>query len=234
MNSQLPSRRLALAGAFATIALAGCSSSSGSKGSGDPSKRLKAAQSKLGSTSGYHVKLTSKGTPDQESSLAAGEGDVVPSPSSFKGTVTANTGGNHIKADVVGIGNDSWVKTPSMRSFMKVDLGDMGVPQPGKLFSTQSGFPALLTASTDMKESGEKLVDGEKVTIFKGTVEGGTVTKALDFGKDRSVYTVEAGLNGSDELRTMTITGPFFASADATYTLDFSKYGQKVSITKPE
>ena len=31
----------------------------------------------------------------------------------------------------------------------------------------------------------------------------------------------------------MIITGPFFDSADATYTIDISKYDQKVDIKQP-
>lgn len=236
MTAQLPSRRIAIAGAFAAMALAGCSStknSDDSSGGDDAMKRLKAAQNLMAKTPGYHVKLTSSGTPDQESSLKSGEGDVVNSPKSFKGTVTANTGGNDIKADVVSIEKESWVKPGFSPKYISVDLTDMGVPLPSSLFNASSGLPALPLLSKDMKKSGEKLVAGQKVTLFKGTVAGPAATKAMGFGRTRKDYTVEVGLNDKNEMLSMSINGSFFDSADATYNLEMSKYGQKVTVSKP-
>ena len=235
MTAQLPSRRIALAGAFATLALAGCSSTKKSDTSddSDASTRLKAAQDVMAKTAGYHVKLTSSGTPDQESSLKSGEGDVVNSPQSFKGTVTANTGGSDVKAEVISIEKESWVKPGFSSKYIAVNLDDMGVPLPSSLFNASKGLPALPVLSKDMKKTGEKLVGGEKVTTYKGTLDGPSAAKAMGFGKTRGDYTVEVGLTDSDELRTMIITGPFFDSADATYTIDISKYDQKVDIKQP-
>lgn len=237
MNAHLPSRRLALAGAFSAVVLAGCSSAkdpdSSSSGGEDVQKRLKSAQSKLGSTAGYHVKLTSSGTPDQETSLKSGEGDVVTSPASFKGKVTANTGGKDVNLEVVSIGDENWVKPGFSPKYVSFDPADVGVPAPTKLFSATNGLPALSTLSKDMKKSGEKLVNGEKVTLFKGTVEAVTATKALNFGRTTKEYTVEVGLTEKDEMRSMTINGPFFDFSDVTYNLELTKYGQKVTITKP-
>ncbi|WP_214291762.1 hypothetical protein, partial [Escherichia coli] len=104
---------------------------------------------------------------------------------------------------------------------------------PTSLFNATSGIPAMPLMSKDMKRSGEKLVGGEKVTTYKGTLDGPSAAKAMGFGKTRGDYTVEVGLTDSDEVRTMIITGPFFDSADATYTIDISKYDQKVDIKQP-
>lgn len=235
MTAQLPSRRIALAGAFATLALAGCSSTKKSDTSddSDASTRLTAAQDVMAKTAGYHVKLTSSGTPDQESSLKSGEGDVVNSPQSFKGTVTANTGGSDVKAEVISIEKESWVKPGFSSKYIAVNLDDMGVPLPSSLFNASKGLPALPVLSKDMKKTGEKLVGGEKVTLFKGTVDGPTATKAMGFGRTRKNYTVEVGLNDKNEMRSMSINGSFFDSSDATYNLEMSKFGQKATISKP-
>ena len=235
MTAQLPSRRIAIAGAFATFALAGCSSTKKSDTSddSDASTRLKAAQDVMAKTAGYHVKLTSSGTPDQESSLKSGEGDVATSPAAFKGKVTANTGGTDVGADVVSIGKQSWVKPGVSAKFFAIDLADMGVPLPSQLYAAKTGLPALPTLSKDMKATGEKLVGGEKVTTYKGTVAGPAAIKAMGFGRSRADYVVEVGLDAKNQMRSMTIKGSFFDSADATYHLEMSQFGHKPAITKP-
>lgn len=236
MTAPLPSRRIALAGVFASVALAGCSSTKKSDTSSDGAdvrKRLEAARDVMAKTSSYHVKLTSSGTPDEESSLKSGEGDVTNTPKAFQGTVTANTGGNDVKADVVSIEKESWVKPGFSPKYISVDVADMGVPLPSALFNASTGLPSLPLLSKDMKKSGEKLVAGQKVTLFKGTVAGAAATKALGFGRARKDYTVEVGLNDKNETLSMSISGSFFDSGDATYDLEMSKYGQKVTIAKP-
>lgn len=233
MTAQLPSRRIALAGVFASLALAGCSSDKKSGGS-DGTKRYATAQKKLAETAGYHVKVTSKDVPDDGSNLIGGEGDVVTKPASFKGKVTINTSGNQLTADVVSIEKSSWVKQGSiMKGYLEVDTADMGVPNPSALFSAQAGLPALPTKASELKESGQKLVDGEKVTMFKGTVKGADAVKLLKFGGSRADYTVEVGLTDKDELRVLTVTGPFFDAGNGTYTANFSNYGQKKTISQP-
>lgn len=237
MTSSMLTRRSVVTAALASVALTGCSSakkSSTSASSGeDVTKRLKAAQDKITKTSGYHTKVTCSAAPKDEPALKTGEGDVVNSPAAFKGDVTASTQGNEFKVGIVSIGDKNWVKPGFSPKYMSVNLTSLGVPSPTSLFNATSGLPALPLMSKDMKKSGEKLVGGEKVTTYKGTVDGPTAAKAMGFGKTRADYTVEVGLTDSDEVRTMIITGPFFDTADATYTIDVSKYDQKVTITKP-
>lgn len=236
MNASLPSRRAVVVSAVAALALTGCSSTSnkGADSSDDGSKRYAEALNKLSETTGYHVVVTSKGTPNDTSSLESGEGDVVNKPAAFQGKVKVNTGGNRIDAEIISIEKTSWAKMallgPNYREFTPADVG---VPSPVDLFSTAKGLPVLPTKAKDLKKTGEKLVGGEQVTMFKGTVSGTDAVSAMNFGRPRADYTVEVGLTGSNEMRVLTMTGPFFDAVDATYTLNFSKYGQKKTITKP-
>lgn len=237
MTSHMPTRRSVMTAALASVALTACSSAkksdSNASSGEDVTKRLKAAQDKIGKTSGYHTKVTCSAAPKDEPALKAGEGDVVNSPAAFKGDVTASTQGNEIRAGIISIGDKNWVKPSFSPKYLTVNLKSLGVPSPTSLFNATSGIPAMPLMSKDMKRSGEKLVGGEKVTTYKGTLDGPSAAKAMGFGKTRGDYTVEVGLTDSDELRTMIITGPFFDSADATYTIDISKYDQKVDIKQP-
>ena len=237
MNAHPSTRRMAVAGFLASLALAGCSSTQdkgASAGSDDGAKRFKTAQQKLQKTSGYHVKLTGADVPEDGSVFKAGEGDVVNKPASFGGKVTVKTGGNQIDADVIAIDKQTWVKQgTAMKNYMPFDTASVGVPSPAALFSATNGIPALPAKASHVSKTGEKLVDGQQVTMFKGTVDGATAVKAMSFGRPRSDYTVEFGLTGADELRVLTVTGPFFDTGNATYTLNFSNYGQNKKITKP-
>ena len=236
MTHALPTRRLALAGLFASIALTGCSSTSGGgeSGSDDGAKRYANAQKKLAGTSSYHVTVSSKGIPSDTSSLESGEGDVVNKPQSFEGSVKVNTGGSRVDATIVTVDKTSWVKSPLLgNTYREFTPSDFGVPEPSALFNANRGIPALPTKSKDLKKTGEKLVNGDKVTMFKGTVSGADAVAAMNFGRPRANYTVEVGLTSADELRVMTVTGPFFDAGDATYTLNFTNYGQKKTISKP-
>ena len=235
MNAQLPSRRLALAGVIVSLALTGCSSTKESDaGSGDAKTRYAQAQTKFEQTPGYHIKVVGKGLPNDGSFLQTADGDVVTNPASFAGKVGVLTSGQRIDADVINIGAKSWVKQgTAMKNYMEFNTSDFGVPNPSALFSAKSGIPALPAMSKDLKETGQKLVNGEKVTMFKGSVEANAAAKAMSFGTARSNYTVEVGLTGSNEVRTMTVSGPFFDAADGSYTLDFSNFGQKKTISQP-
>lgn len=242
MTSRLASRRTVLTAALGSLALAGCSSTSGSSkngasgtnGSADPGKRLANAQKLLASSTGYHVKLSSN-LPSSfaENGIGQGEGDVTPNPSAFKGKVVVLALGSSVNADVICIGDSTWYKTGIQSSYAEFDTSKYGVPQPSRLFSASNGLPALLTKSTNLKVTGKKLVAGQQATMFTGTLDASLVPATIGFGRSRGPYTLVVGLDDQDQPLTMTLTGPFYDSTDASYTIETSKFGEKPSITKP-
>lgn len=237
MNESLPSRRLVAAGLLSALALTACSSTksdSTSESGSDGKERYARAQKNLETTAGYHVKLTGKNVPSDGSNLEGGEGDVVTKPMSFQGKVTVNTSGNQLSADVISIEDTSWANMGNlMPTYMKVDTADMGVPRPSQLFSATRGIAALPAACKELKKASEKLVDGEKVTMYTGTLDAATATKTLGFGTPSGNYTIDVGLNAKDQLKTLTVTGAFFDAGSGSYTVTYSNYGQHKTISKP-
>ena len=52
-------------------------------------------------------------------------------------------------------------------------------------------------------------------------------------GDGTGTFAVSYGITESDQLRTATLTGPFFPPAEATYLLTLTDYGAPVEITSP-
>ena len=131
---------------------------------------------------------------------------------------------------LVALKSDVGDGTPSDLRFTVRYLGEkLGFTQflsPMLMMPALISLPCVLAVTSPLKAAGE-------LTTYKGTLDGPSAAKAMGFGKTRGDYTVEVGLTDSDEVRTMIITGPFFDSADATYTIDISKYDQKVEIKQP-
>lgn len=233
MTSLQMARRSLLVGSSALFVAACSSKSSSSASSSQGLDRYRAAQNKLAAVSSYHVKMTSSGVPTQESSLSGGEGDVVIKTSAFSGTAQVNTVGRAFNAGIVSIGTAMWARLNNKGNYIRFDPSLLHVPAPSSLFGARTGVLAVPGLSADLKAAGTRVVDGQKLDIYRGTVDPVKATKALGFGQSRTNYTVEVGINSSDEIHVITVQGPFFASANATYTVTFSKFGEKVTITAP-
>lgn len=224
-----------LAGMLAgVLLLTGCSADTGADAPEPPAQRLDTARAALDAAGSVALELTSRDVPLRENGVTAAKGSGVVSTTEpkFEGTITGSIKGVAGTVEVVAIGDTTWMKffTPD---FEKADLSSLGAPNPATFFHPGEGISSLLPA-TEKPVAGEDVRQGSEVLhTIRGTLPGKPVTALLGLGDGTGSYAVTYGLTDADQLRTATLTGPFFPGTSATYSLVLTKYGAPVEIASP-
>ncbi|KXO89179.1 LppX_LprAFG lipoprotein [Tsukamurella pseudospumae] len=116
-----------------------------------------------------------------------------------------------------------------------VDYGDgKSIYDVSALFDQSKGIPNILTKITGAKAVGTETIDGQETTKITGTVpatEIATISGSrVDPAKSVPVpTTVWVQKSGDKQLVRIEIK----PSTDGSITLTFSKFGEKVTVTKP-
>lgn len=229
----------------ATLALTGCSGSSGSASSGagtsggsdggtTPRATLVKAKKTLDDTSGVHIKLSSDKIPSKANGLINGEGDGSHAPA-FKGSIRVRIPvAGAITVPVLAVDGKVWAKTPLDSKMAKIDPKQFGAPDPAQIFAKDGGFSSVLLATTSPKFGGKKRDGKDIVQTVTGTLPGKALQKSLNFGDSTETYDAVYQITDKGELRSAKLTGAFYkGSNDTSYTVEFSKYGEKVSVKAP-
>ena len=227
----------------ATLALTGCSSGSksagptnteGTKVAATPTAMLAQAKKTLDDTSGVHLTVTSDKIPPKETGLIGGEGDASHAPA-FKGNIEIRIPvAGTLTIPVIAVDGKVWAKTPLSPKMGKINPKDFGAPDPAQVFATQGGLSSLLPATKSAKFGGKKRDGKDIVQTVTGTLPGTSVKKLLNFGNADATYAVVYQITDKGELRSAQLTGAFFkGSNDTSYTMGFTNYGEKVTVTAP-
>ncbi len=223
-----------------TLALTGCSSTSGKKAEASKTaakmtaaQRLAAAKQGIDSTSGYHFKLQGTDVPKSSSGVLSGEGDVNNKPA-FKGTLNVQAGSLSASVPIIAVGGKTYAKLPFASKMTAINPNQYGAPDPNLLFSKDKGLSTLLPQTQSPKEGGQ-LRDGKDiVTSITGTLPGSAIKKVLYMGDGSGTFTVKYNLTATNELRSATMVGPFYkGGAKVTYDLDFTDFGKTVDVQAP-
>lgn len=227
----LPRGAAAAGAAVLLTVLCGCSGQPDS-GLPSPAQRLVTAKQRADAASSLHLRLTSRDVPTGAVGVLGADGVGTRAPA-FKGTVKARLRGVEGDIEVVAVDGGVWLKLPFAPAMVKTDPAVFGAPDPATLFSTGAGITSLLP-STVNPVAGEPVRDGADVlTSITGTVPGRRVVDLLHVGDPGQPFEVRYGITESGELRTATLTGPFFPSARSTYELMLDRYGDPVDIRRP-
>jgi len=196
-------------------------------------QQLAAAKVQVDAAKSMHLTLRSSGIPATLNGALGADGSGTHAPA-FKGTLDARISGFEVKVDVVSIDKLLYVKLPFTTQFVQADPKTYNAPDPAQLFATKTGITSLLTATTNLVQ-GEKIrVGPEVLTTITGTLPGPSVAKLLNIGDATKTFKVTYAITDpGGELRTVTMTGPFYKGATSTYTLTLDKYGAPVEISKP-
>lgn len=230
--------RLVTAALTASLLLLPACSGDKTKPAGDtPEKVMAAAAKKLDATSGVDLQLTSAGLPEQGAGfvLVGGEGTAV-HPDSFEGTLNVKAMGILANADVIAKGGKVWIKQALLGpGFKEVDPQDYGVPDPGKLLSADGGVSDLLAETKDLEE-GDSVRGGEDnkevLTEYTGVLTSAQIHDVLGMGTGD--FKVRYEVDSKGYLRTVEVTGDFYAGADpTTYTVRLVDYGVTKDISAP-
>jgi lipoprotein LprG len=212
-------------------ALAACSGSD--KAQGTPTEQLSAAKAKVDAATSMHLTLTSRGIPESVNGALGAEGTGTHAPA-FKGTLSARISGFEAKVDVVAIDKLLYVKLPFTTGFTQADPKTYNAPDPAQLFAKEGGITSLLTATQNPVEGPKVRVGADVLQTITGTLPGASVAKLLNIGDATKTFNVTYGITDpGGELRTVTMTGPFYKGATSTYTLTLDRYGAPVEISKP-
>ena len=123
---------------------------------------------------------------------------------------------------------------PSSRGRDKIDPASLGLPDPATLFSPDAGLTTLLTKTTNPTVAGQVRAGSEVLTTITGTIPGDAVVDLFKIGDRNGTFAATYGLTEANELRQVTLTGPFFgAGTTSTYMLTLDQYGEPVTITEP-
>jgi lipoprotein LprG len=140
---------------------------------------------------------------------------------------------------VVALDNVLYVKLPFTTEFAPIDPKAYNAPNPAQLFATEGGITSLVTATTNPVEGKATRAGADVLRTISGKLPGDSVAKLLNVGDATKTFDVTYGITDpGGELRSVTMTGPFYKGATATpatstYVLTLDKYGVPVEISKP-
>ena len=215
-------------------ALTACSSSADKPAQQlTPTQQLAAAKAKADAATSMHLTLRSSGIPDSANGALGADGSGTHAPA-FKGTLDARIGGFQAKVEVVEIGQLLYLKLPFTTEFAQVDPKEYNAPNPAQLFAPVGGITSLMTESTNLVEGKATRQGADVLKTITGKLPGASVVKLLSIGDAAKTFDVTYGITDpGGELRSVTMTGPFYQGAFSTYTLTLDKYGAPVEISKP-
>ncbi|WP_404389081.1 LppX_LprAFG lipoprotein [Humibacillus xanthopallidus] len=231
--------RLAAA-ALAALCLVTTSACTGSGDTPSPTQstpsaaqRLTAAKAKVDAAPSVHLTLASKDVPEGSNGIISADG-WGKHPPAFKGTFKVRLAGIEGDAEITSVDGAVYAKLPFVPGTREIDPTSLGLPDPATLFSTDAGLTGLMTKTTSPTVSGQVRAGSEVLTTITGTIPGAAVVDLFGIGDRAGTFDVTYGLTEGDELRQVTLTGPFFgASTSSSYVLTLDQYGQPVTITAP-
>ncbi len=216
------------------VALAGCSGDPAAAPQQSPTEQLAAAKAAFDTAKTVQLDLTSRDVPPRENGVtrAKGSGVISATEPKFQGTITGTIKGLAGTIDVIAIGADTYLKffTPDYR---QTDFETLNAPNPAMFFDPATGISALLPQTANPKDDGKARAGTEVLDKISGTLPGSSIEDLFHLGDGTGTYAVSYGLTDADQLRTATLTGPFFPGVQATYVVKLTDYGTPVEITSP-
>lgn len=197
--------------------------------------RLEQAHAALLEAGSVHLTMTGADLPeDVNSYIISADGSGTMEPPAFTGTITAMVAGIQADVPTTALDGELWVKLPYVPTHVKTDPATLNVPDPATLFDPEAGLVGLLPKTEDPEFGERSRAGAEVVQEVQGTLPGEVVTDLLYVGDANSPFEVTYGLvEESWEVRTVTITGPFYPPATSTYTLTLDQYGEPVTVARP-
>ncbi len=220
--------------ATALLGTAGCSGGSTVAPQLSPAERLAAAKRVLDDARYLQLTLSSKDVPADVNGVtgATGVGVVSSTEPKFQGSITGTVRGISGTIDLICIGDTAYMKffTPD---YVPTDLATLNAPNPSVFFNPDKGVSTLLSDVSDPAK-GQQVRSGDEVLDrYTGTVPGTRIKQLFMLGDGTGTYTVTFGITAGNQLRSAVMTGPFFGTSTATYTLRLTSYGTAVEITRP-
>lgn len=216
--------------AVLAVVAAGC----GRTGNTNAAALLQKAKATLDATSSAHFVLTStNATTAGGTTISGGDGDVQ-RPDRLRGSLNLVVKGLSVSVKVIAVGDQVYAQLPFATKYAKIDPSAFGLGNPGQLLDPDNGLSTLLSSATGAKSTGQKRINGELVDEISATVPGSKIPVLPDANPSSAVRLVAAIDPGNNELRQVTLTGPFVrANTNSTFTVTLTNYGESVQINLP-
>ena len=171
--------------------------------------------------------LSTDDLPDGINAIQKADGVATDAPA-FEGTLTVLLTGQAFEVPVIAVDDQVFAQIPLTPGWSHVDPGRLRRTRPGRLpLRPTTASPRSSAPATDL-EKGESVRGGadnnEILTTYTGMVPGDVVAKVIPGASGD--FELTAQITDDDELRELSLTGVFYAGADAdTYTVGFDDYG---------
>lgn len=212
-----------------TVAVTAC----GSGSSSNPHTLLTKAKQKIDSTDALHFDITSQNVQGGGTIITGGTGDIA-RPDRIKGTFQVSLNGFHVSVKIISANGKFYAQAPFQSSYQPTDPSTFGVGNPALLIDPNQGLSSLLANVQDPRSDGQTRINGELLDKVTGTVPGTEIPKALPDTTPAKPVDVTALIDPSNhEVRQFVLTGPFTSTANSTYTVTLTSYGEPVHIELP-
>lgn len=167
-------------------------------------------------------------------SAANGSGIVDTTTPKFQGQVTGVIDGASAGVEIIAIDDKTWMSFFT-KDFNRVDMSDLGAPNPAEFFRAGAGVDQVLENTQDAEE-GEQTRDGDTVLQeYTGTIPAEDIQRLFELGEGADDFDVTYGIEpDSGELRSVVIEGDFYEEEPTEFTLEISDYGKDVTINAPK
>lgn len=213
--------------------LSGCSAFEDAE---PPGKALDKAESTFVDAGSVSFELEHSAIPKGRNGVSAAEGSGIidKKEPKFQGQVTGVIDGNSAGVEIVAVDDQTWMSLFT-KDFNKVDMADIGAPNPAEFFRPGTGVDQII-AHTENAKAGEETRDGDTVLQeYSGTVPAKDIQKLFGIGEKAKEFDVTYGIEpDSGELRTVEIRGDFYEEKPTEFTIDISDYGDDVEIDTPK
>lgn len=197
--------------------------------------RLEQARGVLTDAGSVALTLTGSDLPDDVDSLViSAEGSGTMEPAAFQGTITAKVQGIQADVPTVAVDDELYVQLPFTPGYISTTPEDLNVPDPARLFDPEEGIVSLLSVTEGAAFGEQRRQERDIVQEVTGTLPGQAIVDLLNVGDAEASFDVTYGLvEETWQVRTVSITGPFYPPATSTYALTLDAYGEPVEVTKP-
>jgi lipoprotein LprG len=206
--------------------------SSGKPANVDATALLQKAKATADATQAVHFALTSSGVSGHGTNIVGGQGDLA-RPDQLQGSFTVTVVGVQAGVKVASKGGVFEAQLPFSSHYTRTNPASFGLTDPSQLLDQTHGLTSLLVSGTDARSVGQERIGGELVDQVSETVPGKLIPVLPDQNPSEPVAVTAAINPSNDQLRQVTLVGPFTSSSNNTYVLTLTNYDEKVDITLP-
>ena len=177
---------------------------------------------------------TSGEPPVHGNEVTGGEGDFL-RPASFRGTFQVSESGLPVSVPLTVVNGNAYLRLPFSSSYIKVNLAKYGFPDPVNFFTSPGGLTAAFAKTAGLSYGGLARQGAATLWSVRGSLPDAVIAAALQMSRYATDVRVDYLINPrTGQLVAASMKGPFFTARQrTTVTIEFSDYGEKLSIRAP-